>query len=82
MPYRTFMQSDRKNIGKILAARAVYLVSRQEPKFFIDLYQLENFYVEVFYHRKNQNQLYVQAFTEVEKLQPYLQHIEISSLLR
>jgi hypothetical protein len=40
------------NIEQLVKQQGVYLSTRQEPKFFIDLYRLESLLIEIYYHHK------------------------------
>ena len=47
----------------------------------IMLYQLRNFYVEMYSITKLESDLKFRSFTSLEHLQPYLDQIDISSLI-
>jgi hypothetical protein len=46
----------------MLLEEGSYLHSRQEPEFLIDLYRLEDFYVEVYYHKRQNTLVVVKSF--------------------
>ena len=47
----------------------------------IVLYQVDCFYVEVFYNRKNNTITRLRSFASTEQLAPYLKQINIDSLI-
>lgn len=46
------------------------------------LYQLDGFYVEVYFTRFSKEALWFRSFDSTKNLQPYLQQIDISSLFQ
>lgn len=71
-----------KEIEKTLIVQqeGVQISDRYEPEFFIALYQLEGFYVELFYHHKTKNVIYARSFTSTNGLKPYLDSINLKGL--
>ena len=57
-----------------------YLAQYFDGTFTIILFQVEGFYVEVYYHRKNKEVYRYHNFSNVEKLDPYLDKIDISGI--
>lgn len=39
-----------------------FLYTRDEPQFLIDLYSVEDFFVEVYYHKRQENLIVVKSF--------------------
>lgn len=60
------------------AEHAVCLRGRADDQHLIMLYQLDSFYLEVFFHKATQRITAVEAFDDVERLAPYLDQIPIS----
>lgn len=60
----------------------IYLCSRQEPEYTIDLYQIDAFYVEAYYHHREKVSGYMRAFSSVHDLEPYLDEIDLSGLMQ
>jgi hypothetical protein len=54
---------------------------RYSKTFRINLYVLYDFYVEIFFDQVNDEPLYIKAFKDINKLNPYLKQIDIESLL-
>jgi hypothetical protein len=75
-----FISIEKESLNRFLTANGIYLCSRQEPKLYIDLYHVRNFYVEVFYHHKKDQMVCVKAFEDVKGLRPYLNGIDFSKL--
>lgn len=60
--------------------QAVFLLERRSLDWNILLFQLEGFYVEVFYERKAQKVDKLKSFDDVEQLEPYLRKIDVPAL--
>ena len=61
--------------------KAVCIAGRDENKFMIFLYQLHDFYIEVYYHRKYSYISELLPFDSTDRLEPYLEKIPISKAL-
>jgi hypothetical protein len=57
----------------------VYIGNRQEPGFIIILYQIHDFYVEMFFFECEL--LDVKSFRSIDLLDPYLETIDISGIV-
>ncbi len=57
-----------------------YLGKRYKPDICIMLYQIEDFYIEVYFHQKNNNMVGIASFLNIDNLEPYLEQIDISSV--
>ena len=60
----------------------VHIGERTDKEHWVLLYQLGDFYVEVFYHKANYVIVKYNPFTTSEQLEPYLDEIDISPLFR
>ena len=58
----------------------VHLGERQDEEHTILLYQIDSFYVEVYYHREYNLIRRMRSFSSVDQLAPYLRQIDISKL--
>jgi hypothetical protein len=63
---------------QVLAEQSVFLLQREEGCFKISLYQMENFYVEIYFHRTQFSYKNVRVFSNTSELAPYLDAIDIS----
>lgn len=61
---------------------ATQLAVREEGEHTIYLFQLRDFYVEVFCHRSDYSQGHCRSFTDIGLLEPYLEKISIEVLFR
>jgi len=69
--------SEREQLD-ILHTEGAYIGKRKEGELSILLYQLEGFYVEIFY-RKHRSQIKsIRSFTTTVLLEPYLTQIDIT----
>jgi hypothetical protein len=60
--------------------KGTHIGDRQDEEHNILLYQFDNFYVEVFYHREYNVVRRYRPFTTTKLLEPYLGQIDISGL--
>ena len=69
-----------KNINDTILKNGVHVASR--PGFFcrIALFQVEDYYVEVFYNKKTKEVGRIKTFHGTDLLQPYLKQIDISGI--
>ena len=75
-----FTYLDETKQAETLLERGIFLTERLYKNFTIFLYQIDNFYVEV-YHNIWFNTLQgMRSFEDDETLQPYLESIDISCL--
>jgi hypothetical protein len=81
MKLEEFQYLNKSTKTQVLFDNGIYLSSRQEPEYTIDLYQIDSFYVEVFYHHGSKVIIYLKAFSRLEDLGPYLDDIDLSQLL-
>lgn len=66
---------------ELLWSAGVLVGSRQEGFYKILLYQIDSFYVEVFYQYFQGKMVKVKSFTDTDQLEPYLNAINIAFLL-
>ena len=71
-------------VGKteVLATAGVFLAERTDGCFRISLYQIDDFYVEIYYHKTRYFYICIRSFTEVAGLFPYLEEIDISDVYK
>ncbi|HEY0579421.1 MAG TPA: hypothetical protein VGC75_01825 [Candidatus Nitrosocosmicus sp.] len=74
-----YEQKDKKL--EMLFSNGVYLASRREKNNTILLYQINSFYVEVYFYDDFCEPGYMKAFTDTEFLNPYLEQINIHFLI-
>jgi hypothetical protein len=67
--------------AETLLKRGIYLTDRLYKNFSIILYQLDNFYVEVYHNLRFDIMQGMRCFEDDETLQPYLDSIDISCLV-
>ncbi len=74
------MEDDEKLV--FLCRRGVVLIGvRMDGCFMISLFQLENFYVEIYFHASQGCIRNIRCFEETAELSVYLEELDISSLL-
>lgn len=60
--------------------KGVHLAERSDGEYSILLYQIEGFYVEVFYHKEHNNIVRLRSFFSTGQLRPYLHRVDVSGL--
>ena len=79
MTRREFDALHKEEQVEVVYKDGVYIGNRQEPGFIIILYQIHDFYVEMFFFECEL--LNVKSFRSIELLDPYLETIDISSIV-
>ena len=67
---------------EVLASDGVFLAKRNDCCFRISLYQVNDFYVEIYYHKTRYFYICIRSFEDVGELFPYLQDIDISEVYK
>jgi hypothetical protein len=70
-----------KEQAEVLWECGVHLGERSYEDHKILLYQIEDFYVEVFYHQEQNRLVRLRSFRNVDQLRPYLERMDITQLL-
>ncbi|MBS1917245.1 MAG: hypothetical protein JST87_13280 [Bacteroidetes bacterium] len=63
-----------------LSVFAVFLAKRKDGCYSISLFQIDNFYVEIYFHSTQLVYMSARAFTCTSELMPYLDEIDISEI--
>lgn len=58
-------------------SNGIYLASRDCKQMYVKLHWVDYFYVEVFYRIETDELLHVRGFMSTERLEPYLDKIEL-----
>lgn len=58
-----------------------YIANRSEKGVSIHLFQLDAFYIELYYDENNYELVAMKSFTSTNKLRPYLEKIDLQKLL-
>jgi hypothetical protein len=82
MHFYDFLQLDETEQLELLWYNGEQIGRRKEEEHLILLYQVEGFYVEVFYNTKERTIKRYVSFESIERLEPYLEKIDISSVYR
>jgi len=67
---------------EVIAREGVFLAERNEGCFRISLYQVNDFYVEIYYHKTRYFYICIRSFEEVSEVMPYLDEIDISEIYK
>ena len=77
-----FKTLPKKAQQELLLSEGTFLAERTDGPFRIMLYQLDNFYVEVHFFNLYNKVAFFSAFEATESLEPYLETIDVSSMLQ
>ena len=69
-----------KNINNTFLKDGVYIASRRGFFCSIALFQIDDYYVEIFYNKKTNEVGKVKTFQGTELLKPYLKQIDLSEI--
>jgi hypothetical protein len=72
-----FIALDEMDKQEALWEEGTHLADREKGKYKILLYQIEGFYVEVFYHKEYNVLRGYRPFNSTEQLAPYLEKMQI-----
>lgn len=61
--------------------KAAFIGERKEEKYTYKLYQIDDFYIEEKWHTAFNERREVSSFMSIAKLQPYLEVMDVTSLL-
>lgn len=75
-----YHQLEEKNQLDALDQSGVLIAEREAAFCRIKLYQVENFYVEIYHHTHFNVVVNINSFTNTDCLTPYLENINIDSL--
>ena len=64
---KLFNSLDKQEQADVLSEAGDYLYTRQEPEFIIDLYKVDGFFVEVYYHKRQEELIVVKSFQSDEQ---------------
>jgi hypothetical protein len=67
---------------KAVLIQGVFLAERKDPPLRMMLYDMGNFYVEVFFLSRYNKVAWFNGFSNTRKLEPYLQKIDVSSFVQ
>ena len=66
--------------AQLAKQKGSYLFGRTTRHAFVKLYQVDNFYVELYFDKKMSFVAIVNSFEDTERLAPYLQFLDVSEL--
>jgi hypothetical protein len=82
MKFYDFKWLDLPSQAYIVYQKGVYLSERSEDDLFVALYQVDNFYVEIYYRLGNSEIIKFISFHSDVMLEPYLNKIQLNGFLR
>jgi len=71
----------KKDQFALLSQQGVYVGKRKEDEITMVLYQLDTYYVEIFYRKYRQYVSDVRFFTSTDEIQSYLEQIDVQRLV-
>lgn len=82
MNFELFKLLELSAQAQVICENGALLAERTEDNYLIILYQVDSFYVEVYYHQHNDEIVKFRSFHSVKFLEPYLQNINVRSLVQ
>ena len=82
MTHQKFNQLTRQQKRNTLLRFGAFISDRKLGPMRIMLYQLESFYVEVYFFKWSKSVAWFSTFKSTDKLNPYLQKIDLASLMQ
>jgi hypothetical protein len=82
MDIRDFNFMDGKTKTEVLTTEGIYLAERNDGCYRISLYQICDFYVEIYYHKTRFFYICIRSFVDASELFPYLEDIDISEVYK
>lgn len=81
MQLQDFSELEQIAQQEIVLDEGIYLSSRLYMDYTVLLFQLDSFYVELFYPRNKDKCVIIKGFEDTNELEPYLKRINIAPLL-
>ena len=82
MTLTQFNALSRQTQQETVLRSGIFLSERKQGAFRVMLYQLEGFYIEVYFYKQSNVVFWLKSFSSTEELQPYLQQIDLTQLLQ
>lgn len=77
MTLQHFLRADEMEQAEALWEKGVHIADREDEVHRFILYQLDAFYVEVWYHKEYNVLRKFNVFEDTDQLQPYLEQLKI-----
>jgi hypothetical protein len=81
MTHQHFKSLSKKKKYRNLLLNGVCLASRDTEENCILLFQLGDFYVEIYFDKNCDEIIHSRSFKEIDELNPYLERIDISNII-
>lgn len=81
MTVQHFRTLDQRKQNRKLLAEGVCIADRKNEEVQTLLFQVDNFYVEVFFHPFADEVMCMHCFDNTDELEPYLQDIDLSPVI-
>jgi hypothetical protein len=81
MTAQHFRTLNPRKQNRTLLAEGVCIADCQREEVQALLFQVDNFYVEVCFHRDADEVLCTRCFEDTDELEPYLQEIDVSAII-
>lgn len=75
-----FKQLSERKQHHLISKKGVLLSERNTKSFLVFLYQIEGFYIEMFFYKENGVFATLKSFDNLDELSPYLNEINLSFL--
>lgn len=76
-----FDKLDENAKAYFLFASGTYIATQVDKEQYILLYQLDDFYVEIFHNLEDNSVQMIKSFSDIDNLNPYLEQLNIHGFL-
>jgi hypothetical protein len=80
MNLQQFRSASREVQEKLVKCKGVFLMERKSLGISVLLYQIDGFYVEVFYNTATELVSFVKSFEDMDGIEAYLHNIDITEV--
>lgn len=81
MKLHEFRELSLSNRADVVQSKGKFLASRSAQTFQVDLYRIENFYVEIWNNTIHGILMNIDGFDDEQFLKPYLDDIDVEALM-
>ncbi len=81
MELRQFRSASQEVQEKLVKTRGVFLMERKSLGVSVLLFQLDGFYVEVFYNTATETVSFIKSFDDMDGIEAYLERVDIREVM-
>lgn len=81
MTHNEYERLDEFGQVEVLFNQGIHIADRADDKYCMILFQIDDFYVELYYHLERDTLKKLRSFKHTRFIEPYLDQIDLSELL-